>query len=57
MLRNLSIRQAKGYMYVDDLEVDYNDSTKMMRFKNTNAESVNPSKNEDFATYFYAKDK
>jgi hypothetical protein len=56
MLRNLSIRQAKGYMYVDDLEVDYNDSTKMMRFKNTNAESVNPSKNEDFATYFYAKD-
>lgn len=57
MLKNLSIRQAKGYMYVDELEVDYNDSTKMMRFKNTKADSVNPSKNEGFATYFYAKDK
>lgn len=57
MLKNLSIRQAKGYMYVDDLEVDYNDSTKMMRFKNTKADSVNSSKDKNFATYFYAKDK
>jgi hypothetical protein len=57
MLKNLSIRQAKGYMYVDTLEVDYNNSTKMMRFKNTKSDSVNPNKDEDFATYFYAKDK
>ncbi|MDC9727688.1 MAG: hypothetical protein PSN35_07655, partial [Candidatus Thioglobus sp.] len=57
MLKNLTIRQAKGYMYVDELEVDYNDSNKMMRFKNTKAESVNPSKDEDFAMYFYAKNK
>jgi hypothetical protein len=57
MLRNLSIRQAKGYMYVETLEIDYNGSNKMMRFKNKNADSVNPSKDEDFATYFYAKDK
>lgn len=57
MLRNLFIRQAKGYMYVDDLEVDYNNSNKMMRFKNTKADSVNPNKDKDFAVYFYAKDK
>lgn len=57
MLKNLSIRQAKGYMYVDDIEVDYNDSNKMMRFKNSNADSTNPNKDEPFAVYFYAKDK
>lgn len=57
MLKNLSIRQAKGYMYVDELEVDYNDSNKMMRFKNKNADSPNPEKEEDFAVYFYAKDQ
>lgn len=57
MLKNLSIRQAKGYMYVDELEVDYNDSNKMMRFKNTKVDSINPNKDEDFAVYFYAKDR
>jgi len=57
MIKNLSIRQAKGYMYVDELEVDYNDSNKMMRFKNKNADSPNPKRDEDFAVYFYAKDK
>ncbi|SMN02222.1 FIG01202690: hypothetical protein [uncultured Candidatus Thioglobus sp.] len=59
MLKNLTIRQAKGYMYVDEMEmkIDYNDSNKMMRFKNTKADGVNPSKDEDFAVYFYAKDK
>ena len=57
MLKNLSIRQAKGYMYVDEMEVDYNDSNKMMRFKNRNAEGTNPQKDEDFAVYFYAKEK
>jgi hypothetical protein len=57
MLKNLSIRQGKGYMYVDDLEVDYNSSNKMMRFKNTKAESVNPNKDENFAIYFFSKDQ
>lgn len=56
MLKSLSIRQAKGYMYIDSLEVDYNDSNKMMRFKNKEAESTNPEKSEDFAVYFYTKD-
>jgi hypothetical protein len=57
MIKNLSIRQAKGYMYVDELEVDYNSSNKMMRFKNTKADSINPNKDKDFATYFYTKGK
>ena len=37
LLENLTIRQAKGYMYVDKIELDYNDSSKakdMMRIKN-----------------------
>ena len=55
MLRNLSIRQAKGYMYVEDIEVDYNDSHQMMRIKK-NA-STNPKKENEFATYFEAQTK
>ncbi len=57
MMKNLTIRQAKGYMYVSELEIDYNNSNQMMRFKNTDADSTNPNKEEEFATYFYAKDK
>jgi hypothetical protein len=33
MISELNIRQAKGYMYVDSVLVDYNDSHKMMRIK------------------------
>jgi hypothetical protein len=33
MIAELNIRQAKGYMYVDSVLVDYNDSHKMMRIK------------------------
>lgn len=54
MLSELSIRQAKGYVYVDELEVDYNDSHKMMRIKHSSRE-VNPEKNTPYAVYFYAK--
>ena len=55
MLANLSIRQAKGYMYVDDIEVDYNDSHKMMRIKR--GDITSPVASAEFATYFYAKDE
>lgn len=55
MIRNLSIRQAKCYMYVDQIEVDYNESNKMMRIKR-DAQESNPSKKDEFATYFYSKD-
>lgn len=53
-LSNLSIRQAKGYMYVEDLLVDYNDSNKMMRIKSDET-NIAEQTNEDFASYFYAK--
>ena len=55
LLRNLNIRQAKGYMYVDSVEVDYNDGMSgkdMMRIK-TNPESIKISKGDSkYATYF-----
>lgn len=54
MIAELSIKQAKGYMYVDEIEVDYNDSNKMMRIKRS-PEQANPEPNSDYAVYFYAK--
>lgn len=53
-LANLSIRQAKGYMYVDDITVDYNDSHKMMRIKRDESEIIN-EQHIPFAQYFYGK--
>jgi hypothetical protein len=54
MIKNLTIRQAKGYMYVNSVELDYNNSNKMMRIKR--GDSTNPIKDKDFAIYFYTKD-
>ena len=54
LLENLTIRQAKGYMYVDKIELDYNDGSKakdMMRIKDHG--EVNPEKGElKYAQYF-----
>jgi len=53
MISELSIRQAKSYMYVDEILVDYNNSSKMMRIKRNEPEiSEHPGPN--FAVYFYA---
>ena len=54
MIAELSIKQAKGYMYVDEIEVDYNDSNKMMRIKRS-PEQANSEPNSDYAVYFYVK--
>ncbi len=54
MLSELSIRQAKGYMFVDEIEIDYNDSHKMMRVKHSPSEVLS-EKNNNYAVYFYAK--
>ena len=54
-LGDLSIRQAKSYMYVDEVMVDYNNSSKMMRIKNDEG-SITPTLKGEYATYFYAKD-
>ena len=54
LISELSIRQAKSYMYVDEVSVDYNDSHKMMRIKRDEA-SISVSPESEFATYFYQK--
>lgn len=53
-ISELSIRQAKSYMYVDEILVDYNDSGKMMRIKRDEA-SISEVPESDYATYFYGK--
>jgi len=54
LVKNLSIRQAKGYMYVNDITIDYNDSHKMMRIKRDESEIVTAPESQ-YAQYFYAK--
>lgn len=54
LVTELNIRQAKGYMYVDDVIVDYNDSHKMMRIKRDES-TANPNKENDYAIYFVAE--
>lgn len=54
MINELNIRQAKGYMYVDDVQVDYNDSHKMMRIKRSDAGNTSPTPQTDYAVYFEA---
>ncbi len=56
MISELSIRQAKSYMYVDEIIVDYNDSSQMMRIKQDES-SVSSNPNSQYAHYFYAKEK
>lgn len=54
LLENLSIRQAKGYMYVDSIWMDYNDSSfakDMFRIKRNQGETKN-SKDSTYAVYF-----
>jgi len=54
LIADLSIRQAKSYMYVDELIVDYNDSNKMMRIKRDESD-ISSTPQAEFATYFEAK--
>lgn len=54
MIAELSIKQAKGYMYVDEVQVDYNDSHKMMRIKRS-ASEISETPESDYAVYFQAK--
>lgn len=55
MLEELVIKQAKGYMCVDTVEVDYNDSSKMMRIKR-HPDQANPEPQKDYAIYFEAQE-
>jgi len=56
MISELTIRQAKSYMYVDEVLVDYNDSTQMMRIKQDES-SISSEPNSNFAHYFYVKEQ
>lgn len=53
MIKNLSIRQAKSYMYVDELIPDFNNSNQMMRIKRT-PDQISPEPEENYAVYFEA---
>lgn len=53
MISELSIRQAKGYMYVDSILVDYNDSHKMMRIKRSEGD-ITETPETNYAVYFHA---
>lgn len=50
-LKNLIIRQAKGYLYVDELKVDYNDSNMAMRIKR-DADSIQVDRQGFYAVYY-----
>lgn len=54
LISELTIRQAKSYMYVDEVIVDYNDSNKMMRIKRDES-SISVEPESEYATYFYQK--
>ncbi len=54
MVDELNIRQAKGYMYVENVLVDYNDSHKMMRIKRSEGD-ISETPKAPYAVYFYAK--
>ncbi len=56
LIEKLSIRQAKGFMYVDDIEIDYNDGSgkNMMRIKHSIGK-CEPEKNQNYAVYYQGK--
>lgn len=55
MIKNLIIRQAKSYMYVDDVIIDFNNSNQMMRIKRA-PDQISPIPEEKYAIYFEAKE-
>ncbi|POZ50265.1 hypothetical protein [Methylovulum psychrotolerans] len=54
MIKRLTIRQAKGFMFVDEMLVDYNDGSvgrDMMRIKHSPS-NISEIKNGEYAIYF-----
>lgn len=51
IIENLSIRQAKGWMAVDSVEKDYNESNKMMRIKRF-PDIIKETRHEEYAIYY-----
>ena len=50
-IEELTIRQAKGYMYVEEVTVDYNDSPQMMRVKR-DPSTIAEERQSDYAIYY-----
>ena len=50
-IEELMIRQAKGYMYVEEVTVDYNDSSQMMRVKR-DPSTIAEERQSDYAIYY-----
>jgi hypothetical protein len=55
MISDLSINQAKGYMSVTSVEVDYNNSSNMMRIKRR-PDEINEFLVDDYAVYYATKE-
>ncbi|QIN30670.1 type I-Fv CRISPR-associated protein Cas7fv [Legionella longbeachae] len=55
MINNLSIRQAKSYMYVDEVITDFNNSNQMMRIKRS-PDQISLKPEEEYAIYFEPKE-
>lgn len=55
-IRRLVIRQGRGYMSVDSVLVDYNDSYQMMRIKKDES-LINEEPTDDYAVYYAAEEK
>lgn len=51
LIKDLSINQAKGWMSVDSVKIDYNDSNKMMRIVKT-PNDIEEDLINDFAIYY-----
>ncbi len=59
MIENLAIKQAKGYMYVENVEIDYNNFTHprdMFRIRNRSNNDIVTKKNEPYAIYYEQKE-
>lgn len=51
MIESLTIRQAKGWMQVKNIEIDYNDGKEMMRILEK-PENIKETQQENFAIYY-----
>lgn len=51
MIEELSIKQAKGWLSVSSIEIDYNDSTSMMRIVKA-PHTINEEKEKNYAVYY-----
>lgn len=56
LIKDLNIKQAKGYMFVEDVSVDYNDGVgkDMLRIKHS-PEKINSEKEKKYAVYYEGK--